>query len=102
MQNATQMQMQKFFNFSAIGKTLMYGRQEDAHEFIKLLLDHMEKSFLQYKRATKLDHRSKETTPLNQIFGGYLRQQGMSIHQQYNGERAECSSLHDIYLVWDL
>ncbi|XP_076069127.1 ubiquitin specific peptidase 36 [Oratosquilla oratoria] len=58
-----------------IGKTLMYGRQEDAHEFIKLLLDHMEKSYLNFKRATKLDHRSKETTPLNQIFGGYLRQQ---------------------------
>ncbi|XP_050707295.1 ubiquitin carboxyl-terminal hydrolase 36-like [Eriocheir sinensis] len=58
-----------------IGKTLMYGRQEDAHEFIKLLLDHMEKSYLCFRRASKLDHRSKETTPLNQIFGGYLRQQ---------------------------
>ncbi|KAK8747904.1 hypothetical protein OTU49_016221 [Cherax quadricarinatus] len=59
----------------SIGKTLMYGRQEDAHEFIKLLLDHMEKSYLAFRRATKLDHRSKETTPLNQIFGGYIRQQ---------------------------
>ncbi|KAB7493878.1 Ubiquitin carboxyl-terminal hydrolase 36 [Armadillidium nasatum] len=58
-----------------ICKTFGYGRQEDAHEFIKLLIDHMEKSFLQNKRAVKLDHRSKETTPLNQIFGGYLRQQ---------------------------
>ncbi|XP_045119386.1 LOW QUALITY PROTEIN: ubiquitin carboxyl-terminal hydrolase 36-like [Portunus trituberculatus] len=59
----------------SIGKTLSYGRQEDAHEFIKLLLDHMEKSYLAFRHATKLDHRSKETTPLNQIFGGYLRQQ---------------------------
>ncbi|XP_068223261.1 ubiquitin carboxyl-terminal hydrolase 36-like [Palaemon carinicauda] len=59
----------------SIGKTLMYGRQEDAHEFIKLLLDHMEKSYLSFRRASKLDHRSKETTPLNQIFGGYIRQQ---------------------------
>lgn len=59
----------------SIGKTLMYGRQEDAHEFIKLLLDHMEKSYLSFRRANKLDHRSKETTPLNQIFGGYIRQQ---------------------------
>ena len=64
---------------SGIGKTLMYGRQEDAHEFIKLLLDHMEKCYLSCKRATKLDYRSKETTPLNQIFGGYIRQQGMLI-----------------------
>ncbi|XP_045599891.2 ubiquitin carboxyl-terminal hydrolase 36 isoform X1 [Procambarus clarkii] len=59
----------------SIGKTLMYGRQEDAHEFIKLLLDHMEKSYLTFRKAMKLDHRSKETTPLNQIFGGYIRQQ---------------------------
>ncbi|KAK7074125.1 Ubiquitin carboxyl-terminal hydrolase 42, partial [Halocaridina rubra] len=59
----------------SIGKTLMYGRQEDAHEFIKLLIDHMEKSYLSFRRANKLDHRSKETTPLNQIFGGYIRQQ---------------------------
>ncbi|CAL4115866.1 unnamed protein product, partial [Meganyctiphanes norvegica] len=59
----------------SIGKTLMYGRQEDAHEFIKLLLDSMEKSYLSFKKALKLDHRSKETTPLNQIFGGYIRQQ---------------------------
>ena len=65
----------KFF-IKGIGKTLLYERQEDAHEFIKLLLDHMEKSFLLSVRGMKLDHRSKETTPLNQIFGGYLRQQG--------------------------
>ena len=51
------------------------GRQEDAHEFIKLLLDHMERSYLAFKRAQKLDHLSKQTTPLNQIFGGFLRQQ---------------------------
>ncbi|KAF2358197.1 Peptidase C19 ubiquitin carboxyl-terminal hydrolase [Trinorchestia longiramus] len=58
-----------------IGKMLILGRQEDAHEFIKLLLDHMERSYLIYRRATKLDHLSRQTTPLNQIFGGYLRQQ---------------------------
>ncbi|XP_018018195.1 ubiquitin carboxyl-terminal hydrolase 36 [Hyalella azteca] len=58
-----------------IGKTFTLGRQEDAHEFIKLLLEHMERSYLLYRRATKLDHLSRQTTPLNQIFGGYLRQQ---------------------------
>ena len=51
------------------------GRQEDAHEFLKLLLDHMERSYLVYRKATKLDHLSRQTTPVNQIFGGYLRQQ---------------------------
>lgn len=74
-----------FFSYTGIGKTLMYGRQEDAHEFIKLLLDHMEKSYLSFRRATKLDHRSKETTPLNQIFGGYLRQQGNFLCTLYTG-----------------
>ena len=65
-----------YINFLGIGKMLVNGRQEDAHEFLKLLLDHMEKSYLQFRKATKLDHLSKQTTPLNQIFGGYLRQQG--------------------------
>lgn len=61
---------------AGIGRMFVNGRQEDAHEFLKLLLDHMERSYLLYRRANKLDHLSKQTTPLNQIFGGYFRQQG--------------------------
>lgn len=50
------------------------GRQEDAHEFLRYLIDAMEKSYLaRFKNSKELDQHSKETTPLNQILGGYLR-----------------------------
>lgn len=49
------------------------GQQEDAHEFLRYLLEGMERAYLSRHRATKLDNYSKETTPVNQIFGGYIR-----------------------------
>lgn len=49
------------------------GQQEDAHEFLRYLLEGMEKAYLARHKATKLDSYSKETTPINQIFGGYIR-----------------------------
>ncbi|CAG7831142.1 unnamed protein product [Allacma fusca] len=56
-----------------IGKNFSYGRQEDAHEFLRLLLESMERSYLTAVGGHRLDNRSKETTPLGQIFGGYTR-----------------------------
>ena len=49
------------------------GQQEDAHEFLRYLLEGMEKAYLARHKAQKLDSYSKETTPINQIFGGYIR-----------------------------
>ncbi|XP_014213943.1 ubiquitin carboxyl-terminal hydrolase 36 isoform X3 [Copidosoma floridanum] len=56
-----------------ICRTLVHGQQEDAHEFLRYLLEGMEKAYLSRHKATKLDSYSKETTPINQIFGGYIR-----------------------------
>lgn len=56
-----------------ICKHMVHGRQEDAHEFMRYLMEAMEKSYLQGVGGTKLDSRSKETNPLGQIFGGYIR-----------------------------
>ncbi|XP_015785624.1 probable ubiquitin carboxyl-terminal hydrolase 16 [Tetranychus urticae] len=55
------------------------NRQEDAHEFLRYVLDHMWKScttnFELTHNSVKLDPRSKETTVINEIFGGYHRSQ---------------------------
>ncbi|XP_065210113.1 ubiquitin carboxyl-terminal hydrolase 36 [Planococcus citri] len=58
-----------------ICKHLSPFRQEDAHEFLRYLMEAMEKSYIATLgiQAKKLDSYSKETTPLNQIFGGYIR-----------------------------
>lgn len=53
------------------------GRQEDAHEFLRYLIEQMEKAYLLRFKNTQgfkeMEQYSKETTPLNQILGGYLR-----------------------------
>ncbi|KAL1518008.1 hypothetical protein ABEB36_001696 [Hypothenemus hampei] len=55
-------------------RNLVPGRQEDAHEFLRYLIEAMEKAYLQrFKNHSQFDSKVKETTPLNQILGGYLR-----------------------------
>lgn len=55
-------------------KHLVPGDQEDAHEFLRYLVEAMEKSYLlRFKNSKEFDNYTKETTPLNQILGGYLK-----------------------------
>ncbi|CAL8072702.1 unnamed protein product [Orchesella dallaii] len=57
----------------SICRHFSHGRQEDAHEFLRYLFESMEKSYLSAINGLRLDNRTKETNPLGQIFGGYLR-----------------------------
>lgn len=55
-------------------KHLVPGQQEDAHEFLRYLMEAMEKAYLlRFPNSKQFDQFSKETTPINQILGGYLK-----------------------------
>ncbi|CAH2981362.1 unnamed protein product [Chilo suppressalis] len=65
---------QVYSKLRLICRHLTPGRQEDAHEFLRYLVEAMEKCYLsRFVNSEKLEQYSKETTPLNQILGGYLR-----------------------------
>ncbi|KAL1915332.1 uncharacterized protein VTP21DRAFT_6790 [Calcarisporiella thermophila] len=57
-----------------IAKHMRRGRQEDAHEFMRYVVDAIQRSCLLPFKST-LEPRLKETTLIHQIFGGYLRSQ---------------------------
>ena len=67
--------------FKSIAKHFTFGRQEDAHEFLRYVIDHMWRSCLSIHEqelgisGLKFDHFTKATTAINQIFGGYHRSQ---------------------------
>lgn len=55
------------YNLKAIGKQFRPGRQEDAHEFLRFLLESVQKSLV---NGRKMDNKLKETSILYRIFGG--------------------------------
>lgn len=59
-------------NIKLIGKQFRLGRQEDAHEFLRYLIEAMQKVCLA-GMDPKMDNRIKETSLVHAIFGGYLQ-----------------------------
>ena len=58
----------------SVFKDAEYGRQEDAHEFLRFLIEKLELTCLKsVPDGSTLDPRSKETNAIAQIFGGYTR-----------------------------
>lgn len=65
-----------YHKLKSIAKHFQYGTQEDAHEFLRYVIDNLWKSCLaNYDGHVKLDPASKETTVINHIFGGYHQSQ---------------------------
>ncbi|PPR85146.1 hypothetical protein GOBAR_AA35544 [Gossypium barbadense] len=59
-----------------IGGNLGYGRQEDAHEFMRFAIDTMQSVCLdEFGGEKAVDRNSQETTLIQHIFGGHLQSQ---------------------------
>ncbi|XP_064972265.1 uncharacterized protein LOC135616707 isoform X2 [Musa acuminata AAA Group] len=59
-----------------IGGNLDYGRQEDAHEFMRFAIDRMQSVCLdEFGGEKTVDTRTQETTLIQYIFGGRLQSQ---------------------------
>ncbi|KAK4052126.1 hypothetical protein OIV83_002420 [Microbotryomycetes sp. JL201] len=63
-------------NLRHIAKHLRIGRQEDAHEVLRFLIDNMQLSEL-YGRNSKMPQQIKESNFVHQIFGGRVRSRVM-------------------------
>ncbi|XP_073002168.1 ubiquitin carboxyl-terminal hydrolase 18-like [Typha latifolia] len=59
-----------------IGGNLGYGRQEDAHEFMRFAIEKMQSACLdEFGGEKSLDPSTQETTLIQHIFGGHLQSQ---------------------------
>ena len=98
-------------SLSAIAKHFKFGRQEDAHEFLRYFVDALQRAALHhfstkydvgYSFVThpscvmqlsfslntyRMDPYSKHTTVIHQIFGGYHRSQGIAAYTCTYSER---------------
>ncbi|KAG7380487.1 Ubiquitin carboxyl-terminal hydrolase 36 [Phytophthora boehmeriae] len=60
-------------NVRHISKSFRIGRQEDSHEFFRLLLDSMQRSCLKKAHIKSETHAAASTTFVHRVFGGKLK-----------------------------
>jgi ubiquitin carboxyl-terminal hydrolase 36/42 len=60
------------YNVRRVGKQFKQGRQEDAHEYLRQLLDTMHEEVLKANRIKLSDGKVSETTFIGRVFGGDL------------------------------
>jgi ubiquitin carboxyl-terminal hydrolase 36/42 len=60
-------------NVRHISKSFRIGRQEDSHEFFRLLLDSMQRSCLRKAHIKSETHAAASTTFVHRMFGGKLK-----------------------------
>jgi ubiquitin carboxyl-terminal hydrolase 36/42 len=72
-----------------IGNHLGYGKQEDAHEFLRLVIDTMQSIFLDEAGGEKVIRTAHSITFIQQLFGGYLQTKVKCKKCQYESNRYE-------------
>lgn len=77
-------------------KRLRPGRQEDAHEFLRILMDSLQTSVLKSHNAKKLSMPIQETSCIYKIWGGHLRSQVKCDHCHFESNTFD--SLLDLSL----
>ncbi|KAF5743383.1 ubiquitin carboxyl-terminal hydrolase 18-like isoform X2 [Tripterygium wilfordii] len=84
-----------------IGGNLGYGRQEDAHEFMRFAIDTMQSVCLDEYGGEKAVHPSaQETTLIQHIFGGHLQSQ-FTVQEWLHGENMyRCDGCNDYVKAW--
>lgn len=77
-------------NLKSIAKTFSHGRQEDAHEWLRLLLDSMHQAcIVQLSQKAKVSSPLRETTFIHRMFGGRLRSRVTCLSCQHNSDTFE-------------
>lgn len=59
-------------NIRRVGRQFRTMRQEDAHEYLRQLLDCMHEEILKANNVKTSDGKIAETTLISRVFGGYL------------------------------
>ncbi|KAL2641410.1 hypothetical protein R1flu_008997 [Riccia fluitans] len=73
-----------------IGNHLGYGKQEDAHEFMRFAIDSMQSTCLdEFGGEKAVDTRSQETTLIHHIFGGHFQSQVQCMQCLHESNRYE-------------
>ena len=74
-------------NLKAFAKPLRQGRQEDAHEYLRFLLEAMQQCCLaRAPKSLKQDHPARQTTFIQKIFGGKLRSRVTCLNCNHNSD----------------
>ena len=60
-------------NIRRVGKQFRPNRQEDAHEYLRQLLDCMHEEIMKANNVQTSDGKLAETSLISRVFGGYLR-----------------------------
>ncbi|TMW68905.1 hypothetical protein Poli38472_001061 [Pythium oligandrum] len=74
-------------NIRHISKNFRIGRQEDSHEFFRLLLDAMQRSCLRKAHIKQESHPAAATTFIHRVFGGKLKNSLKCAKCNYVSER---------------